>query len=105
MSTHDALFRAHDVITAGASKHRLHTCTGEIKGQGSEVSGTITPAGSDRPRTDFAAQVPQFERAVVAPRHDAGVVQEEAGGQHLPAVTRQGVLDVQTQRQVRSEVT
>lgn len=43
-------------------------------------------------RTDFAAKVPQFERAVVAPRDDASVVQQEASGEDFPAVTRQRVL-------------
>lgn len=47
--------------------------------------------------TDFTAQVPQLECAVVAPRHDARIVQQETGGEHLPTVSRQRVLGETTQ--------
>lgn len=33
VSAHDALLCAHNVIAAGASKHRLHTCAGETGSQ------------------------------------------------------------------------
>lgn len=35
VSAHDTLLRAHNVVTAGTSKHRLHTCTGEAAGNNS----------------------------------------------------------------------
>lgn len=47
----------------------------------------------DLSRTNFAAEVPQFERPVVASGNDSSIVQQEASRQHLPTVTSQGVLE------------
>lgn len=66
-----------------------------------ESEGVTWTRPPSPPRTDFAAQVPQLERAVVAARHDAGVVQQEAGRQNLPAVARQGVLQSHTEQVTR----
>lgn len=118
MSAHDALLCAHNVITAGAGKHSLHTCTGETGNQWDHGVWTDTllticattestvyrirlhqtwpPAKTAQSRTNFAAEVPQFECSVVAARDDASVVQKEARWQHLPTVTRQCVLEMKT---------
>lgn len=42
--------------------------------------------------TDFAAQVPEFEGPVVAPRDDPCVVQQELGRQHFSTVACECVL-------------
>lgn len=98
MAAHDALLCAHDVITAGTSKHGLYTCAGEKwpSAMSEQRQEAAAAAGGGPIRTDFATEVPKLQRAVVAAGDDPGVVQEEASRQHLSAVTRQGVL--QTQR-------